>query len=208
MFLFLASVLSCLTSATVAPPVTITLSHDNHAALIGEVNTETVNEVIETMHQINQPEILLYINSPGGLVFEGDKLMAYMDYRQQTGTQITCIAQMAHSMAFSIMQKCDLRLVTASTMMMQHQISLGSYGELAKVNNYLQLINQVSKRLNQQAAKRIGVSLEEFEKRVQQDWWSYGENIVKENIADSLAIVGCHNTLQSCPLTALPKKSD
>ena len=53
------------------------------------------------------------------------------------------------------------------------------------------MINQISKRLNKAAAKRIGISLEEFEKRVQQDWWTYGEDIVKENVADELAVVGC-----------------
>ena len=191
MFLILLLILSAHMSISEQATRALTLAPGNHASLIGEVNEESINQVIETMHYINKPEIVLYLNSPGGYVSEGDKLISYMNYRKQMGTKITCIAQMAHSMAFNIMQNCDLRLVTATAQMMQHQISLGTQGELAKINSYLKMINQISKRLNKAAAKRIGISLEEFEKRVQQDWWTYGEDIVKENVADELAVVGC-----------------
>ena len=113
-------------------------------------------------------------------------------------------------MAFHIMQKCQLRLVTPSAKMMQHQISLVVQGELAKMNSYITMINRISERLSSEAAARIGITLEEFTQKVQQDWWLSGEDIVKENIADGIALVGCEteSKLQNlpfkCPITQLP----
>jgi ATP-dependent Clp protease, protease subunit len=198
-------------------PIYVTLRPHNHASLVGEVNTKSVNHVIDEMNLISKPHIWLYLNSPGGNVEDGDKLISYLDYRQQTGTNITCIAEQAHSMAFHIMQKCQLRLVTPYAKMMQHQISLGLYGELAKVNSYLRMINKISERLNSEAAERIGITMEEFTKRVQQDWWVYGEDIVKENVADGVALLGCEivpktpNRLMTpqfkCPITHIPESN-
>ena len=189
------------------------LRPNNHAYLVGPVKTETVNLAINTMNGISGSHILFYLNSPGGLVDEGDRLISYLRYRQDTGTNITCIAEKAHSMAFHIMQHCQLRLVTPSARMMQHQISLGINGELSKVNSYLHLVNTISQRLTREAAERIGITEEEFQRRVMSDWWLSGPDIVTAKVADAMVLVGCEthsskNILDlpkfTCPLTIVP----
>lgn len=202
------------TTTTAAPPLHFKLRPGNHAYLIGTVNTQSVNQVIDTMTEITSSHLILYLNSPGGLVEDGDKLISYLKYRQGTGTNITCIAEMAHSMAFHIMQHCHLRLVTPSAKMMQHQVSLGLHGELSKVNSYLSMINQISHRLTKESSYRIGMSVEHFQQKIMSDWWLSGTDIVTANVADAVALVGCHastkaNTVNlpvfECPLTVVPK---
>jgi ATP-dependent Clp protease, protease subunit len=195
-------------------PVLIKLRPNNHVSLIGEVNTVSVNNVIDRMNIISKSNIWFYINSPGGFVEDGDKLISYMDYRQNSGTNITCIVETAHSMAFHIVQRCHLRLVTPSAKMMQHQISFGIQGELTKINSYTQMINSISERLSREAAERIGITLEEFTTKFQQDWWLYGQDIVKANVADGIALVGCEDiskivtiagkSIFKCPITEIP----
>ena len=107
-------------------------------------------------------------------------------------------------MAFHIMQSCHLRLVTPSAKMMQHQRSLGLSGELNKVNHYVAMLNKISDRLSSMAAQRIGITPDEFRKRVVDEWWVYGSELIKERLADAVALVGCDTLSQSRGVITLP----
>ena len=181
---------------TVAPPTLITLESDNHLALTGEISRTLIDKAILTLNRIHKPEIYVYIDSGGGFVDEGERFIAQMQYRQATNTTFTCIAQTAHSMAFYIMQRCDKRLVTQGAKMMQHQVSVQNIGQLRNLESHLGMIRRTANRIYQACADRIGIPLKTFLHRTTSDWWLYGEEIVQQNVADGLAIVGCSPKLQ------------
>ena len=181
---------------TVAPPTLITLKSDNHVALTGEISRTLIDKAILTLNRIHSRHIYVYIDSIGGFVDEGERFIAQMQYRQATNTTFTCVAQMAHSMAFYIMQRCDKRLVTQGANMMQHQISVVNTGQHSNLESHLGMIRRKANRIYQACADRIGIPLKTFIHRTTSDWWLYGEEIVQQNVADGLAIVGCSPELQ------------
>jgi ATP-dependent Clp protease protease subunit len=174
----------------------VTLNKYNHVSLIGEVNAQSVDHVIDGMNRIDFESIYLYIDSPGGYVNDGEKLVSYILYNQANGREVVCIAENAYSMAFYILQNCKYRWVTPSARLMQHQVSLKNDGSLLSIGNYLDMVNKVSKKLNQVCAQRIGLSEDAFIDKVRDDWWLFGDDIIIQNAADAQVLVGCNSTVE------------
>jgi hypothetical protein len=59
------------------------------------------------------------------------------------------------------------------------------------------MITKISNRLNMFCAKRIGISIESFNKLVSTDWWLYGQDIIDNNVADKMVLVGCNMTKEA-----------
>ena len=178
----------------------ITLNNVNHISLTTNVNKNSVDDVIREMNIIKENIIYMYIDSPGGEVFEGDKLVSNMAYHQSLGREFVCIAENAHSMAFYIFQNCDRRYITQSAKMMQHQISIASNGPLVNNDNYIKMVKDISIKINTLCASRIKMSLNDFIGKINTDWWVYGQDIIDNNVADKIVLVGCSVELVDCPL--------
>jgi ATP-dependent protease ClpP protease subunit len=196
--MLLPLIIYTLATATIVSdtPRIITLEEDNHLALTGEINRVLIDKTIINLNRIHRKEIYVYINSVGGSVDEGERLIAQMQYRQAFNTTFTCIAEVAHSMAFYLMQRCDTRLVTSGAKMMQHQISVVNAGQLRNLESHMAMIRSTANRIYQACADRIGIPLKLFVHRTTSDWWLYGQEIVDQNVADGIAIVGCSPSLQ------------
>ena len=70
---------------------------------------------------------LIIINSPGGSLQEGAKIIAMINAERRMGVKAVCVVQdNAHSMAFNILtQACDVRLATTGSTMVVHKAALG-----------------------------------------------------------------------------------
>jgi ATP-dependent protease ClpP protease subunit len=142
--------------------------------------------------------IYVYIDSNGGEVESGNKLINQLNYYSKIGKSIKCIAKNAFSMAFQIFQSsgCNSRYILTSSTTMQHQMSLNNIkGQLFNTMNYLKMIESMSNSLDQQSANRIGMSIEEYNKLTKTDWWLYGEDIIRKGVADCLVTIGCDQKL-------------
>ncbi len=69
------------------------------------------------------------------------------------------------------------------------------HGKLFNILNYLKMVETMANDLNAKAAKRINIQLDEYKKLIQNDWWTYGDEIINKNLADEIVIVGCDNKL-------------
>lgn len=176
----------------------ITLEYGNFMSIVGPINKNNVNMWIRNISSIEYDNFYVYIDSNGGSVDAGQKLIDQFAYLQQKGVVIECIAQNAHSMAFQILQSCDKRYITPSAKVMQHQMSLSEIdGQFDNLMNYLTMVQQMSNKLDQISAKRIGLPYDEYKKKVSTDWWLFGEEIIKANVADEIVYVGCSPSLYS-----------
>jgi ATP-dependent Clp protease protease subunit len=174
----------------------ITLEPNNFVAIIGSINKNNVNMWIRNISSIENQKIYVYINSNGGSVEAGQKLIDQFTYLQLKGVTIECIAQNAYSMAFQILQSCDKRYITPSATVMQHQMSVSELGgQFDNLLNYLTMIKQMANDLDLKAAKRIGISYADYKLKTSTDWWLYGEDIVQNNVADEIVYVGCGKKL-------------
>ena len=175
----------------------ITLNKDNHISILGIIDKISVDKAMLDMNDIQANEYYVYINSPGGYVEDGERLVTHMNYMQESGKTLNCIAENAHSMAFYIFQNCNYRFIMPSSKVMQHQVSVPIQGPLTNIHNYIKMIEKMSYRMNLFTAKRIGISIDEFNKLVSTDWWLYGEDIITNGVADEIVLVGCNTTKEA-----------
>ena len=183
--------------------VYITLNNKNHIHITTQIDSETRIQLINDTQRLDAEEIYLYIDSPGGQVFEGNKIIEYIHYMENTGHNISCIAQSAYSMAFTIFQHCPVRYVTNTASLMQHQMSLALFDSLEHINGYISMINQVNQDNLLYLSDKLDMELLDLKEKINNDWWIYGEDIFKYKLADSYATVGCDVQLlqeNKCPL--------
>lgn len=137
----------------------------------------------------------VYLSSPGGSVLEGNKIIDQIKTLQSSGVNVICIADFAASMAFVILQSCPERYALPSSILMQHQMSIGLKGPLENVNNYLNFIHLIDENLDKMQADRMNMTEAEFRKKVVNDWWIPGHKAKEFNAVDDLIMVKCAKEL-------------
>jgi len=180
----------------------IELTDTNHVTLRGPVNEASVSQLIVNMSNIDNDSIILYLSSPGGSVIAGQHLIQYIDYLKLRGKTFHCVADYAASMAFDILQSCDYRYVTPSSILMQHQMSYHLHGQYFNVRSHQRLIDAMASDMVKRDAKRMGLTEEEFINNIKSDWWFLGAEAVASNAADELIHVGCAPNLFETTLNA------
>ncbi len=188
--------LTTLFSVTIQP-ISVILTPDNHVSVKGRIDRYMASSFISKINQINSTNIYVYIDSPGGDVESGQKMIQYLNFKKDTNKTIMCIAWEAHSMAFNIFQSCSYRYVLPDSKMMQHQMSFKNLdGNIENLNNYVKISNKLYDKLIEDASKRIGISVDIYRAKIMNDWFLYGEEIVKNNVADAMiSSVGCSKKL-------------
>ena len=206
-------------SAAIDPfcvPDSITLTTANSLIIKGPITEKIASDFVYDLNLIkNKNNLFVYLDTPGGSVEHGNKIVSEIQKYD-----LKCIAERAYSMGFVILQACNKRYITPYGRIMQHQISYGIANEKAKVESYVNFVDQLEDELTEMQAKKIGISSKEFSKRTYNDWWLVGKKAIKENCADQLADVKCsvkltkenyttsdgfnEYTYSKCPLVSSP----
>lgn len=192
------SLIALALAATVATTQaeTLHLTKDNFVAFRGPVTGSAASKFVnELMSKRNQSELFVYLATPGGSVTAGLEIAQTLQALSDMGVNVTCIADVALSMGFVITQFCPgQRVVMPQSIMMQHQIAFGLEGSMHNVRSYLNSIVEWDTDLDQMQADRIGMTLEQFQDRVHDDWWLFGKRAVSSGVADKMANVYCDFT--------------
>lgn len=195
MIKYLLIILLCVVmgaSARVGIP-NVELTPQNLVSLTTDVNPRSVTNVIWQLEHNNSKAIYLYINSPGGDIVAGYQLVQYL---LVTHKNIQCIAAVAASMAHVILEACPVRLGTPINILLQHKAAVGiAPSSASQIEQTLKVLTGLELVLNTLEAKRIGVSLEEFEKRTFYPWITFGPESIKENMIDKIVTVTCSSEL-------------
>lgn len=80
---------------------------------------------------------------------------------------------------------------------MAHRAAGGFQGQFndGEVESQLAFWKSIVTTMEERASSRIGISLKKYKENVANEWWSYGENAVKEGRADGLATLKCSKEL-------------
>jgi len=181
-----------LLGATAGKSADIKLTEENHVLLRGEINSKSVARAGHAILTHPQDEVYLFIDSPGGMVFSGLQLANILEH---SGKKITCIANVAASMAFYLLQHCETRLVMEHSLVMQHVAHYALIGDAPNNFSFSTFFQTVAKSMTKKQAERLGLSEDEFSKKIRDEWWLYGENVVEANAADDVTTVECSNEL-------------
>jgi ATP-dependent Clp protease protease subunit len=193
MNLFLSLLLPCVVASNV-----ITLSNKNHVSLVGPVTSANVDsvlllfndpEVLSTMR--DEKHIFLYLNTPGGSVLDGYRLIQHIHALQAQQVSVECIGQNFMSMGFAIFQTCTKRFVMSNSLGMQHPMSTTMHGSLQTIRTELDMLEAMYEELSHLQYTRMNITHTVFNDRILRDWWIFGQALLTNKVADEVVHVQC-----------------
>lgn len=169
------------------------LTNDNFVALRGPVSSTSIATLISELLDKHDDVRYIYLNTNGGSVMAGMKLINVIKDLESDGVEVNCIADTAISMGFVIFQSCTNRYVLSYSTLMQHQMSLnGVGGKLLELNSYMSHINFIENDLNKMQADRINITQSNFEQKIMNDWWLTSLESIEQNVADNIVMIKCN----------------
>jgi ATP-dependent Clp protease protease subunit len=173
----------------------ITLDNNNLVLIRDEITQNTVNQFISDIYQLDSDDIYIYLLTPGGSVIAGNDIIQTIHAFDKLGKNIICIADVAYSMGFVILQACPNRYILPTSSIMQHQLSLMVDGPIEQLKNKLKFITQIKDDLENMEATRLGLSIDEYYDKIEHDWWLYGIDIINNKAADKIVNIICTRQL-------------
>lgn len=164
---------------------------EDRIIFLGEdVNEHTANVVVaQLLHLANEDpkaDISLYINSPGGSVYDG---LAIYDTMQFIKPDVATfgIGLQASMGAFLLSSGAKgKRHLLPNSRVMIHQPSSGTQGKVSDQEISLRESIRIKKLLNQIMAKNTGQKLARIEKDADRDFWMDASEAVEYGLADKV----------------------
>lgn len=155
-----------------------------------DVNSHTANLVVAQMLFLEaedpKKDIIFYINSPGGSVYDGMAIYDTMKY-VKCDVQTVGIGLQASMGAFLLSSgNKGKRFVLPHSKVMIHQPSSGTRGKVTDMEIDLKESLKVKKQLNELLAENTGQKLSKIELDVDRDYWMSAEEAVKYGLADKV----------------------
>jgi ATP-dependent Clp protease protease subunit len=168
---------------------------DRRIALNGPIWMDTADYVVERIDYFNNqshefPIFIVIDTSPGGSVMAGYKILKAMD--GSAAPVYVVVKSFAASMAAGITTLSKRSFVYPNAILLHHQIAGGIGGNLTQARENLKEMEEWWKRLAAPVAAKMGISLDEFIKRMYQnrstgDWEEFGDNARKIKWVDEIA---------------------
>jgi ATP-dependent protease ClpP protease subunit len=139
-------------------------------------------------------QIYISLYTPGGSISAGRR---YFDTLKALPCKFNTITIFAASMGYQAVQQLNKRFMIPSGTLMSHRASIGGlsgevYGEADSV---LRNIKDTVDELDQDAADRVGITLEKYKKDISDELWLTGKKALATNHIDELVFVKCHKSL-------------
>lgn len=155
-----------------------------------DVNERTANIVVAQLLHLDyadsKKDIKLYINSPGGSVYDGLAIYDTMQYVKADVMTIG-IGLQASMGAFLLSSGAKgKRFALPNSRIMIHQPSSGTQGKVSDQEITLKESITLKKRLNEILAKNTGQRLSKIEKDVDRDFWMSATEATEYGIIDEV----------------------
>ena len=167
------------------------LIQDRILFLSGQVDSLSMDTMVAQMlylNSVDNRDISLYINSPGGDVLAGLSLIDTMNFIE-SDVSTTCLG-MAASMG-AVLLSCGAkgkRFVLPHSRVMIHQVSSGMQGVLKDMEIELEQTRRCKKDLYEILAQNTNKSFEEIEHDCDRNYWLLGQESVDYGLADSVLV--------------------
>lgn len=155
-----------------------------------EVNEHTANVVVaQLLHLANEDsekEISLYINSPGGSVYDGLAIYDTMNFIKPDVATYG-IGLQASMGAFLLSSGAEgKRHVLPNARVMIHQPSSGTQGKVTDQEISLKEAIELKERLAAMMAKNTGQKLAKVRADMERDFWMSADEAVKYGVVDAI----------------------
>ena len=165
------------------------LMYDRIVYFTGVVNDDTCNTAVAQLlylASVDERDISMYINSPGGSVVDGLGLVDTMDYIS-CDVSTLCIG-MAASMGSVLLSNGTKgkRFVLPHSRVMIHQVSSSQSGTLADLEIEIEQTRRCKNDVYKILADNTGKTFEEMESLCDRNNWFIGQEAVDLGIADKV----------------------
>ena len=165
------------------------LMYDRIVYFTGVVNDDTCNTAVAQLlylASVDERDINMYINSPGGSVVDGLGLVDTMNYIN-CDVSTLCIG-MAASMGSVLLSNGakGKRFVLPHSRVMIHQVSSGAQGVLKDLEIELEQTRRCKQDIYKILSDNTGKPFDEIEKDCDRNYWLIGEEAVKYGIVDKV----------------------
>jgi ATP-dependent Clp protease protease subunit len=155
-----------------------------------EVNEATANVVVAQLLHLAytdpKKDIKLYINSPGGTVYDG---LAIYDTIQYISPDVMTIGIGLQASMGSFLLSSGTkgkRFALPNSRIMMHQPSSGTQGKITDQEITLREGIYLKQKLNEILAKNTGQKIAKIEKDADRDFWMSAEEAVKYGLIDEV----------------------
>jgi ATP-dependent Clp protease protease subunit len=166
------------------------LLNDRIVFLGEDVKSHTANLVVAQLvylaHEDNKKPIKLYINSPGGSVYDGLAIIDTMNYIEPDVQTIGIGLQASMGAMLLSAGAKGKRVCLPNARVMIHQPSSGTEGKITDQEIALKEGIYLKKVLAEMMAKNTGKSLKEVEKAMDRDYWMSAEEAKEFGIIDEV----------------------
>lgn len=133
-------------------------------------------------------DIEIVFTSPGGSIIDGMALYDFLQDLRQDGHKVTTRALgVAASMAGILLQAGDVRVMAPESWLLIHQASFGAIGSFGAVEDTVEWVKQIQKRIVKIFAARSNLSEKQIERRWHRtDWWISSDDALKFGLVDEV----------------------
>lgn len=148
----------------------------------GEIETDMAEDIVAQLLLLDQDgkgDINMYIDSPGGCVISGLKIIDTMRFIKAKVN--TIVTGMAASMGFVILSSGNPghRYALPNAQIMAHMVSSGARGHIRDMEISFEHSKLLNEKLLTIMADNVGMEKEELRKRIDRDVWLQADEALK-----------------------------
>lgn len=165
------------------------LLKDRIVFLSGEINDEVANLIVSELlylNSLNNEDIYLYINSPGGSVTAGMAIYDTMNFIKCDVSTI-CVGMCASMAAFLLSSGTKgKRVCLKNGEVMIHQPLGGVQGQATEIKIHAERIIKLKEKLNKILASNTGKDIKKIERDTERDYYLDGEEALEYGLVDKV----------------------
>jgi len=149
---------------------------------IDSVSGPSIVAQLTSLDAINDDNIFLIINSPGGSVYDGRSIITTI--RSIKSPVICVIDSEAYSMAAVIAAHCNKLYIHKSASIMYHEASFSFSGTESIVKSRVDFLLKYLEDFHRETSETLNLSLNEFKTKMIKEWWMNTNQSVMAGVAD------------------------
>lgn len=165
------------------------LLKDRIVFLSGEINDEVANLIVSELlylNSLNNEDIYLYINSPGGSVTSGMAIYDTMNFIKCDVSTI-CVGICASMAAFLLSSGAKgKRVCLKNGEVMIHQPLGGVQGQATEIKIHAERIIKLKEKLNKILASNTGKDIKKIERDTERDYYLDSEEALEYGLVDKV----------------------